>query len=58
MGAFNVSIVDGRVVIPCEKGQGRTRSDRDASGSEWVREVKGDQYLTKSLQDLYEFYIS
>jgi len=58
MGAFNVSIVDGRVVIPGEKGQGRTRSDRDASGSEWVREVKGDQYLTKSLQDLYEFYIS
>ena len=58
MGAFNVSIVDGRVVIPGEKGQGRTRADRDASGSEWVREVRGDQYLTKSLQDLYEFYIS
>ena len=58
MGAFNATIVDGRVVIPGEKGQGRTRADRDASGSEWVREVRGDQYLTKSLQDLYEFYIS
>tara|TARA_R100000315_G_C5235616_1_gene147589 strand:- start:332 stop:1732 length:1401 start_codon:yes stop_codon:yes gene_type:complete len=58
MGAFNVSIVDGRVVMPGKKGQGRTRADRDASGSEWVREVKEDQYLTKSLQDLYEFYIS
>ena len=58
MGAFNVSIVDGRVVMPGKKGQGRTSRDRTASGSEWVREVKEDQYLTKSLQDLYEFYIS
>ena len=58
MAAFNVSIVDGRVIIPGEKGQGRTARDRTASGSEWVREVGGDQYLSQSLQDLYEFYNS
>ena len=58
MGAFNATIVDGRAVMPGKKGQGRTASDRTVSGSEWARHVGGDEYLTKTLQDLYEFYIS